>query len=505
MSVTRRLLGRAVRLAGRSLRRAGGIDRRQIKRRRLQHDQDALEQSSARAMSDKEYAAAIDLACSFLKVWPAERVGFRLLGEALKKSGDEETAKEVFLGRLPASLQEQRFAHPGLLSSEVSTGNTDVVISDVHQPESIEVRSSVAHNTPSLSSIAARGLTSSASRMIDIVHGRLWYDGFNAIAFDANGQYVADGLLGNTGPVLHAMDAVKPVQIRGTAVLLGARGTGNWFHWLTDILPKLGVLEKAGFTSRKDFTFIVPGLIRPFQRQTLATIGITQQQIYETSLSGCHVQADRLLLPLLDNRLCIGMGRWQAPYIQSLLSQNNKRVARSNGTDTDECSAGGCQHPGAGRRLFVSRDQSGSGRRLIANLDAVHALYESHGYEVVYPDRYPVDEQVAMFAAASHVAGPHGAGLANIIFCKPGTVVQEFYGSHLAPCYWAMSEICGFDYYNCPGDEALTAAESQDSLSMARSLDERRASGFRVSMELLESMLRASEAGAAARSPTTGA
>ena len=35
-------------------------------------------------------------------------------------------------------------------------------------------------------------------------------------------------------------------------------------------------------------------------------------------------------------------------------------------------------------------------------------------------------EQIKLFASASHVVGAHGAGLGNVIFCGPGSVLCEF-------------------------------------------------------------------------------
>jgi len=44
-----------------------------------------------------------------------------------------------------------------------------------------------------------------------------------------------------------------------------------------------------------------------------------------------------------------------------------------------------------------------------------------HGFSVVYPQNYSVDEQVAMFSRARVVVGPHGAGLTNTVFAPQGS------------------------------------------------------------------------------------
>ena len=44
-------------------------------------------------------------------------------------------------------------------------------------------------------------------------------------------------------------------------------------------------------------------------------------------------------------------------------------------------------------------------------------------------------EQVDLFNKAECVVGLHGAGFANIIFCKPGTKVIELKNSNAGPMY----------------------------------------------------------------------
>ena len=50
-----------------------------------------------------------------------------------------------------------------------------------------------------------------------------------------------------------------------------------------------------------------------------------------------------------------------------------------------------------------------------------------------------VDEQIRHFAEAEFVIAPHGAGLANLLFCQPSTVLVELMPSHYVN--WAMRRI----------------------------------------------------------------
>lgn len=57
-------------------------------------------------------------------------------------------------------------------------------------------------------------------------------------------------------------------------------------------------------------------------------------------------------------------------------------------------------------------------------------------------------EQIQLFANAEIVIGPHGAGMANILFCDPGTKVVELFSRDMRNyCMLNIAEIVGLDYW----------------------------------------------------------
>jgi len=50
-------------------------------------------------------------------------------------------------------------------------------------------------------------------------------------------------------------------------------------------------------------------------------------------------------------------------------------------------------------------------------------FFKDNGYEIINPGEYSLQEQIDMFAEASHVAGLSGAGFINTMFCYPGTKI----------------------------------------------------------------------------------
>ena len=96
------------------------------------------------------------------------------------------------------------------------------------------------------------------------------------------------------------------------------------------------------------------------------------------------------------------------------------------------------------RRIFIARPQ---GRRGLKNEAEIHALVETKGFEIVRLEELTMREQCTLFCNAEFVAGAHGAGFANIVFCKPGTRVLELSrAGYMTPAYSVSSRFLQMPY-----------------------------------------------------------
>lgn len=70
------------------------------------------------------------------------------------------------------------------------------------------------------------------------------------------------------------------------------------------------------------------------------------------------------------------------------------------------------------------------------------------GIDFIDPSQLGVEETINKFRQATHVFGPHGAGLSNLFLCRPGTKVLEIFpeGVFFQPCYSRLSNICGLEH-----------------------------------------------------------
>jgi capsular polysaccharide biosynthesis protein len=217
---------------------------------------------------------------------------------------------------------------------------------------------------------------------------------------------------------------VPPVRREeGTVVVLSAPGSRVYYHWLLDVLPRLEIARRAGFGADEPARFLVSGGSLPFQRESLAALGVAPERVLDASRHP-HLAAERLVVPSYPGR-AEHPPRWVCDFLRrSLLPE---------------------ARPAPGERIYVSRRDAAT--RRVANETQVEAVLRAHGFRTVTLDGMPVTEQAALFASASVVAGPHGSGLANLAFCAPGArVVELFAPGYVNPCFWSLANQAGLEY-----------------------------------------------------------
>ncbi|NEO98894.1 MAG: glycosyltransferase family 61 protein [Symploca sp. SIO2E9] len=97
--------------------------------------------------------------------------------------------------------------------------------------------------------------------------------------------------------------------------------------------------------------------------------------------------------------------------------------------------------------LFVER--LGVYRRAIGLDENMRSNLRELGISFFDPTNVSIKEQIAAFANAQIVIGIHGAGIANILWCQPGTKVVEIFHPKFAPwCYAIMANQLNMDYYS---------------------------------------------------------
>jgi hypothetical protein len=216
----------------------------------------------------------------------------------------------------------------------------------------------------------------------------------------------------------------------------------NYYHWVAHALPALhAILERhAG----DDIGLLVPRLA-PWQRQSLDMMGASGLTTVTTE------PGTQYFLPAMEYYDFVS-GR--ADFALSAVSHAaHARIGAHVATrDT------------AHRLIYI--DRGGSANRRLPNEAALVEQLCRRGFHPVRPETLTLDQQVALFKGAGMVVGQLGAGLANIAFCQPGTVVYELVPEHHRnPCFLAMSMQGDLQYW---GDLFPTDVEGGDHTSAWR-------------------------------------
>jgi capsular polysaccharide biosynthesis protein len=228
-------------------------------------------------------------------------------------------------------------------------------------------------------------------------------------------------------------------DVAGSVYALAARGGDNYYHFLTDVLPRLELLRKTG-VDLGAATFVV-NRTTPFQREMLDQLGIPEERCLQVARHP-HIRATELVVPSLPDAH-LRTPPWIVPWL------------RAHFLPADPAASS--------RRLYVTRGTAKHTRRVDNEAEVLRAL-EPLGFVRVDPGELSVAEQIRHFAEAECVVGAHGAGLTNVAFCPPGAAMVELFApDYVNVCYWALaSTVEGLRYRYVVGDGLPTGASSRN-------------------------------------------
>ncbi|NBB76845.1 MAG: DUF563 domain-containing protein, partial [Bacteroidetes bacterium] len=224
----------------------------------------------------------------------------------------------------------------------------------------------------------------------------------------------------------------KRKKLQNALVLYGH--WANYYHWITQHLPKLRAAEKY-----REATGRLPLLILPPQPSKVYLDSLKEAG-FEEAETICwwngRAEVDELVLMNYPESTPDSLN-----WLRKRILKPENKPGRS----------------ASGRRIYVSRADAKS--RRVMNEDEILPLLQAYGFEKVILSESTFKEQVSLFRSAEMVIGPHGAGLTNLIWGENLKVV-EFFGEELRFHYAKISRLLGFKYraLNCrllPGSEDM--------------------------------------------------
>lgn len=221
----------------------------------------------------------------------------------------------------------------------------------------------------------------------------------------------------------------KVKKINGKSAVLASKGARHYFHWLFDALPRLDMLQRSGIAVDH---YLIPKP-KAFHYEYLDLFGIPPKHVIPLEKDS-HAEVEQLILPSLPSRTGVVTRRSCDFLRKTVFKVITPPVTLST-------------H----RRLYISRSQAE--KRKVLNEDKVIQALESYGFRTIVLEALSVVEQVTAFASADIIVAPHGAGLSNLVYCRPGTqVIECFSPQYVNVCYWGLCEQLKLPYFYIIGE-----------------------------------------------------
>jgi capsular polysaccharide biosynthesis protein len=226
----------------------------------------------------------------------------------------------------------------------------------------------------------------------------------------AVGDQVISETLSHTSPDSHAYRVLAkgialprgPVRhLAGVHISALAGGEDNYYHSILLGLARLAAVPE-------NYQAAASGLLVPHngarQREMLALMDLMPSLVVHDIGRTETLRVDTLILPL-----SVAGDSAYHPCVADFFRGISTSVPSVTGR--------------LPRRIYI--DRRGSAIRPLLNENALVAALAGLGFVAIRPEMLSIPDQIRLFRGAEAVVAPHGAGLTNLGFCRPGCAVVE--------------------------------------------------------------------------------
>jgi len=210
----------------------------------------------------------------------------------------------------------------------------------------------------------------------------------------------------DTDPSYNYLFLPKAVSLPGSWTSIISLWSSGYYHWFMDALPRLALLADMP----PETGVLVRGPLLRYQRESLQILGI-EHRVRETSETHLLIEKYFFSSP-------VGMTGCTNPYSVKWLRE--KFLVHRAAIETP-------------KRFFILRKGKTRG---IRNEEEVSDYFCSQGWTLIDLETLALSEQISLFQNAEAIAGEHGAGFSNLLWCRPGCRVLELCADNfLNGCY----------------------------------------------------------------------
>lgn len=292
----------------------------------------------------------------------------------------------------------------------------------VHESETRELAAPLVVQDDCVFSQRDTHTVSSPVEVIESHNVSVYFNGLRCLARAPAGEEIARYGVDQQRAARVATEEYR--SLPGSSLLLAdSPGAHCYYHWMLDVLPKLGLLRQAGIDLSRIDHFLVREITTDFQRETLSTLGIPSERIVET-LNDQYLHCEKLLHVPLLHHANMSMHSDLPVWLQDTFSAQTDHEDRI--------------------KLYISRPAGV--RRGVENEAELLPILKAHGFESHAMEGLSVAEQASLLSRAKTIVSPHGGALTNMVFAARGASVLELFGRHVYPFYYGLAHTCGHRY-----------------------------------------------------------
>ena len=216
-------------------------------------------------------------------------------------------------------------------------------------------------------------------------------------------------------PILKAKLFGRKTSLKRAILFDGSMGI-NYFHFLSDVLHKIYLLEKF---IKLDCPLLVGSQVY--------SMPFFQFFITQTELSKLNWQV--IDLPVQVKELFIAR---PMPYGKEHWLRTKNLLIQNDSIQTSK------------RAIFINR----TGTRHLTNWGAIEKVLTDHSVEIVDPGKMDVRQQAFLFNSARHIIGIHGAGMTNLAFCNHSkvNVLELCSNDRIGTQYYWLCQALGIEW-----------------------------------------------------------
>ena len=204
----------------------------------------------------------------------------------------------------------------------------------------------------------------------------------------------------------------------------------NYYHWMFEELPRYYLLSK--YKDEIDY-YVSNYSLTNYQYETLQLMNIKESKIIKSS-NKYAIKATKLIVPYSPAYDSGYVSTWVCDFLTDLFQPHLQ-------LDSTKYNS----------KIYIARGNSLN--RKVINEEEVINFLKNKNFEIIYLEKYSVSEQANIFYNAEVIIGPHGAGLANLVFCRADTKVLEVFNPMYAPImFWNICMNKGLKYYCAIGE-----------------------------------------------------